>query len=173
MIQDNDKVFFQHKIDKYEYLLSHLSDFFQIMDADLLSFEIYKASELSVLANFTALLKEMFESFSWVGFYILYDDVLFLGPFQGRVACDRIALGDGVCGTAAELMETLVIPDVHKFEGHIACDTSSNSEIVVPIFNNGIVWGVLDIDSTKFDNFDESDKFYLEKIVNLLFEIIK
>lgn len=172
MMQNNNKMFFQHKIDKYEYLLSHLSDYFPAADSKKLSYEIYKATELSALCNFTALLKEMFESFSWVGFYILYDDALYLGPFQGKMACDRIPLGQGVCGTAAVQMQTLIIADVHKFEGHIACDTSSNSEIVVPVFINGIVWGVLDIDSTIFNNFDETDKFYLEKIVSLLFQIL-
>jgi len=163
----------REKEEKYEYLLSNLNDFFQIIDADSLSAEVYILSGISVLGNFTALVRELFESFSWVGFYILSDDMLYLGPFQGKVACDRIPLGEGVCGTAAERMETLVVPDVHKFEGHIACDSSSNSEIVVPVFINGKVWGVLDIDSTNFNNFDETDKIYLEKIVNLLFEIIK
>lgn len=173
MIQGYDKTLFQDKTDKYIYLLSHMSYFFPPLFPDEMNTEVYKASTFAVLSNFTALLKETFESFSWVGFYILYDDVLFLGPFQGRMACDRIPLGNGVCGTAAAQLQTLIVPDVHHFEGHIACDTASNSEIVVPVFNNGMLWGVLDIDSTAFNNFDETDRFYLEKIVNLLFEIIK
>lgn len=119
------------------------------------------------LANVCALIKTEF-NFWWVGFYLVKQDELVLGPFQGPVACTRIAKGKGVCGTSWAQASSIVVPDVHKFEGHIACSAASNSEIVVPLIHNGEVWGVLDIDSTEFDSFDETDRMYLEKIVSLL-----
>lgn len=123
--------------------------------------------EISVLANTSAALKEAFDFF-WVGFYIIKDNELNLGPFQGSVACYRIKKGKGVCGTAWAKQETQVVPDVDLFPGHIACSSLSRSEIVVPIIANGEIKGVLDIDSDKLNTFDNTDKEYLEKIVNIL-----
>ncbi len=120
------------------------------------------------LANVTSALKQAFPSFSWVGFYLVRGDELVLGPFQGKLACTRIKIGSGVCGTSALRKETIIVPDVEKFPGHIYCDPDSKSEIVVPIIKNGQVLGVLDIDSYELNNFDEVDKIYLEKVVDLL-----
>ncbi|CUU06531.1 GAF domain-containing protein [Candidatus Thermokryptus mobilis] len=122
------------------------------------------------LANVTSALKQAFPSFSWVGFYLMKDGELVLGPFQGKLACTRIKVGSGVCGTAVLRKETIIVPDVEKFPGHIYCDPDSRSEIVVPIIKDGEVLGVLDIDSYELDNFDEVDKFYLEKLVEILLE---
>ncbi|MEN3039172.1 MAG: GAF domain-containing protein [Candidatus Kryptonium sp.] len=120
------------------------------------------------LANVSSALKQAFSSFSWVGFYLMKGDELVLGPFQGKLACTRIKVGSGVCGTAVLKKETIVVPDVEKFPGHIYCDPDSKSEIVVPLIKDGEVRGVLDIDSYELNNFDEVDKIYLEKLVNLL-----
>jgi L-methionine (R)-S-oxide reductase len=122
------------------------------------------------LANVTSALKQAFPSFSWVGFYLMKGGELVLGPFQGKLACTRIKIGSGVCGTAVLKKETIIVPDVEKFPGHIYCDPDSRSEIVVPIIKGGEVLGVLDIDSYELDNFDETDKFYLEKLVEILLE---
>jgi GAF domain-containing protein len=119
------------------------------------------------LANVTAALKEQFGWF-WVGFYIIKKDELVLGPFQGPVACTRIKKGRGVCGSSWAKAETLIVPDVAQFPGHIACSSLSKSEIVLPLFKDGIIWGVLDIDSEKLDQFDETDKLYLEQILTLI-----
>jgi GAF domain-containing protein len=125
------------------------------------------------LANIAAALKEQFGWF-WVGFYMVKPnetkkvDELVLGPFQGPVACTRIAKGRGVCGTSWAKEETIIVPDVEKFPGHIACSSASKSEIVVPLFNNTNVVGVLDVDSDMLDQFDAIDKQYLEAIVALI-----
>ncbi|MBT9482933.1 GAF domain-containing protein [Sediminibacterium sp.] len=119
------------------------------------------------LANMAAALKEQFGWF-WVGFYLVDQNELVLGPFQGPVACTRIQKGRGVCGTSWAQEKTLVVPDVEKFPGHIACSSLSKSEIVVPLFKNGMVWGVLDVDSSDYDQFDDIDQHYLEQIVALL-----
>lgn len=121
------------------------------------------------MANMSALLHEEF-GFWWTGFYRVEQesDQLVLGPFQGPVACTRIQFGKGVCGTAWERAETVIVPDVHKFPGHIACSSASNSEIVVPVFQGKKVIAVLDIDSTEFNTFDQTDKEWLEKIVTLI-----
>lgn len=121
------------------------------------------------ISNITSKLKYSFESFLWVGFYFTEknkEDELVLGPFQGRVACTRIPFGKGVCGTSAETKKTIIVKDISKFEGHIICDALSKSEIVVPILKNGIVVGVLDIDSDKINNFDLMDKKCLEKLID-------
>lgn len=123
---------------------------------------------LSSLANFTAALKEAFPKISWVGFYLANENGLYLGPFQGKIACTRIPFGKGVCGTAAQIRETIIVPDVNNFAGHIACDDDSKSEIVVPIIKDGEVFGVLDLDSTEFNSFNEIDKIYLEDLVHFL-----
>lgn len=119
------------------------------------------------LANMAAALKEQFKWF-WVGFYLVKDSELVLGPFQGPVACTRIGLGKGVCGSAWKQQKTLIVPDVEAFPGHIACSSLSQSEIVVPLFSNGEVAGVLDVDSEMLDQFDETDALYLEELVKLL-----
>lgn len=123
---------------------------------------------ISNMANLSALLFNELPSLNWVGFYILEGEKLVLGPFQGKPACVQIPVGKGVCGTCAKQMDTVIVDDVHKFEGHIACDSDSRSEIVVPITFNGKLIGVLDIDSPITDRFDEIDKKYLEEIVNIL-----
>jgi len=116
------------------------------------------------LANTAAALHQMFEFF-WVGFYLVKDDELVLAPFQGPIACTRIKRGRGVCGTAWESAQTIIVPDVEKFPGHIACNSESKSEIVVPLMSSdNTVFGVLDIDSNKLSDFDDTDKTYLEAI---------
>ena len=122
---------------------------------------------LANMANLSAALFQELPDLNWAGFYILKDGQLVLGPFQGKPACVRIALGRGVCGTCARSGQTQLVKNVHEFAGHIACDAASNSEIVLPIFKNGAVWGVLDIDSPILARFDETDKIYLEKIARL------
>jgi L-methionine (R)-S-oxide reductase len=119
------------------------------------------------LANVCAALKEQFKWF-WVGFYLVKNNELVLGPFQGPVACTRIGLGKGVCGAAWQHAQTLIVPDVEEFPGHIACSSLSRSEIVLPLFKNGEVVGVLDVDSSELAEFDETDAQYLAEIVNLI-----
>jgi len=119
------------------------------------------------LANICAALREQFKWF-WVGFYLVQNNQLVLGPFQGPVACTRIAKGKGVCGAAWEQEKTLIVPDVDEFPGHIACSSLSRSEIVLPLFNGSEVAGVLDVDSERLAHFDEVDKQYLEQIVELI-----
>jgi L-methionine (R)-S-oxide reductase len=119
------------------------------------------------LANISAALKEQFKWF-WVGFYLVKGNELVLGPFQGPVACTRIAKGKGVCGAAWEQAKTLVVPDVEAFPGHIACSSLSRSEIVIPIFYDDQVVGVLDVDSEELNQFDQKDAQFLEQIVKLL-----
>jgi GAF domain-containing protein len=124
---------------------------------------------LANLANATGLLATTLERTNWWGFYLLRsDEELVLGPFQGKPACVRIALGKGVCGTAAAKRQTLVVPDVHAFPGHIACDAASRSEIVVPILQGGALRGVLDVDSPEKDRFDADDRAGLEEFVRVL-----
>ena len=125
-------------------------------------------NSLSNLSNFTAALKQTFQKISWVGFYLYDGEKLFLGPFQGKVACTSIAIGKGVCGTSAKLKTTIIVPDVSKFPGHIACDPDSNSEIVIPLIKDGNLFGVLDLDSADLSSFSEVDKKYLEEICQFL-----
>ena len=119
------------------------------------------------LANITGALKEQF-NWWWVGFYLVKGDELVLGPFQGPVACTRIRKGRGVCGTSWAKAETIIVPDVEAFPGHIACSSFSKSEIVLPLIFNGEVKGVLDADSEHYAHFDTTDQFYLEKILKLI-----
>lgn len=123
---------------------------------------------IAKLANVTAMLNEFFEDVNWVGFYLIKKGELVLGPFQGKVACVRIKVGSGVCGTAVSENKIQLVEDVHEFPGHIACDSSTNSEIVVPIIKEGKVVGVLDIDSQSFGRFDDVDAKYLVKLVEYL-----
>lgn len=126
-----------------------------------------ETDDVANMANMVAALKEQFGWF-WVGFYRVKNEELVLAPFQGPVACTRIKKGRGVCGSSWEKAQTILVPDVEKFPGHIACSSLSKSEIVVPLIRNGIVVGVLDVDSDAYNQFDETDKIYLEQIVNLL-----
>ncbi|MBK5470571.1 MULTISPECIES: GAF domain-containing protein [Bacillus] len=124
------------------------------------------------LSNASALLNQFLDRVNWVGFYVTEGNQLVLGPFQGMPACVRIPFGRGVCGVAAETKTTQLVADVHQFPGHIACDSASNSEIVVPIMKEGNIIGVLDIDSPEKDRFDEVDQHYLEKFVETLLKHI-
>ena len=128
--------------------------------------------EVANLANASALLWEHLEGVNWAGFYKMTDGKLVLGPFQGKTACIVIPVGRGVCGTAVAEDRTQLVPDVHRFPGHIACDCASNSEIVVPIHVNGEIWGVLDIDSPHFDRFREEDRAGLERFVKVLEQVL-
>jgi GAF domain-containing protein len=119
------------------------------------------------LANITGAIKEQF-NFLWIGFYLIKDNELVLGPFQGPIACTRIQKGRGVCGTAWAEEKIIIVPDVEKFPGHIACSSLSKSEIVLPVSKNGVVYGVLDIDSTTLDTFDEIDARFLKQIVEFI-----
>ena len=125
---------------------------------------------LANAANAAAALYHGLPDLNWAGFYFLRAGELVLGPFQGRVACVRIALGSGVCGTAAQRRDAIVVPDVHAFPGHIACDANSRSEIVLPLVQHGRLLGVLDLDSPSLDRFDEEDRMGLSAIVDLLLE---
>lgn len=123
---------------------------------------------ISNLANASALLYEELPELNWAGFYLLESEKLVLGPFQGKTACIEIPLGRGVCGTAAQQDKTQLVPNVHEFPGHIACDGASNSEIVVPLHVNGRLFGVLDIDSPQFSRFSEEDREGLEAFIRVL-----
>ncbi|MGG0151882.1 GAF domain-containing protein [Bacillus mycoides] len=124
------------------------------------------------LSNASALLNQFLDRVNWVGFYVTEGNQLVLGPFQGMPACVRIPFGRGVCGVAAETKTTQLVADVHQFPGHIACDSASNSEIVVPIMKDGNIIGVLDVDSPEKNRFDEVDQHYLEKFVETLLKHI-
>ena len=120
------------------------------------------------LANAAALLYCSLEDINWAGFYLLEGNTLVLGPFGGKPACIEIPMGRGVCGSAAAEKRTLLVPNVHEFEGHIACDSASNSEIVIPLFRDGEVIGVLDIDSPRYSRFDEHDRIGLEEFAKII-----
>ena len=124
--------------------------------------------ETANLANASALLWQHLQGINWAGFYKMIDGKLVLGPFQGKPACIVIPVGRGVCGTAVAQDKTQLVADVHQFPGHIACDSASNSEIVIPIHVRGQIWGVLDIDSPHFSRFSETDREGLETFVNIL-----
>ena len=145
-------------------------------DYSLLSEQIRSLSEdepnfIPVFSNASALLYENMEDLNWAGFYIMNKGSLMLGPFQGKVACIRIEVGRGVCGTAVKEGKTQLVRDVHEFPGHIACDSASNSEIVVPIHRDGEVVAVLDIDSPSLSRFSEEDRAGLEEFVRVLEEV--
>ena len=125
---------------------------------------------LPLLSNASALLYDALPNLNWAGFYLMEGGSLLLGPFQGKIACIRIPLGKGVCGTAAERDETQLVPDVHAFPGHIACDGASNAEIVVPLHHGGAVIGVLDIDSPVLGRFSEADRAGLEAFARVIEE---
>lgn len=123
---------------------------------------------LTKLSNASALINAMIDRINWCGFYLVNKEELILGPFQGMPACTKIQIGKGVCGTAAQKQETVLVNNVHEFEGHIACDAASNSELVVPIVKDGELVGVLDLDSEEFERFTMLEKDYLEKAVDIL-----
>jgi len=125
---------------------------------------------LANTANMSALLYAALPDLNWVGFYFLQKDELVLGPFQGKIACVRIRIGQGVCGEAAQHMKTVIVPDVHAFPGHIACDAASRSEIVIPLIQNGGLLGVLDLDSPQLARFDQEDGAGLEAAVEVLLQ---
>ena len=128
--------------------------------------------EVANFANAAAAIWEAMEDINWAGFYKMVDGALVLYPFQGKSACIRISVGKGVCGTAVEQDAIQLVADVHQFPGHIACDSASNSEIVLPIHKDGAVWGVLDIDSPYFSRFTEEDREGLQKVVEVLEKIL-
>ena len=145
-----------NKQEQYETLLSQIK---ALIDGE--------TDTVANMANVAAALKQTF-NFFWVGFYLVKEDSLVLGPFQGPIACTRIRFGKGVCGTAWKEAKTQIVPNVELFPGHIACSSESKSEIVIPLFKGDKVIGVLDIDSEKLNSFDQFDAFYLEKLSNLL-----
>ena len=123
---------------------------------------------ITTLSNSSALLNMYLEDINWVGFYLLKNNQLILGPFQGKVACTNIKIGRGVCGTCIQEEKTILVPNVHEFKGHIACDSASNSEICIPIYANNKLYGLLDIDSPILNRFNEIDKINLEKICKMI-----
>lgn len=124
--------------------------------------------EISILSNASALINMHIDEINWVGFYLLNNNELILGPFQGKPACTNIALNKGVCGACATSKTTIIVDNVHEFKGHIACDSASNSEICIPIFKDNKLYGLLDIDSPIYSRFTDNDKQGLEKIVNII-----
>lgn len=161
-MQDNKKITANTKENFYKILIVKL-------EGQLSS----EKDSLANMCNSVALLFNNMEDINWAGFYIMKDGELVLGPFNGKPACNRIKVGKGVCGSAVRDKKTYVVKNVHEFEGHIACDCASNSEIVIPIIIDDTVYGVLDIDSPIFERFDDVDKLYLEKFVEKLSKYIK
>jgi L-methionine (R)-S-oxide reductase len=143
-------------------------DAYRELNAQLAGLFLGERNGLANAANMSALLYEALPNLNWAGFYFLQGGELVLGPFQGKVACVRIPVGRGVCGSAAERRETLIVPDVHAFPGHIACDAASRSEIVVPLVKEGRLLGVLDLDSPQLARFDQEDAVGLNAAVDLL-----
>ncbi|TAH72747.1 MAG: GAF domain-containing protein [Anaerolineaceae bacterium] len=143
-------------------------DSYKLIHAQLKSLLENETYVISNLGNASALLKLAIPDTNWVGFYLIQNNELLLGPFQGKPACIHIPIGKGVCGTAVSERKTQVVPDVHAFPGHIACDSESKSEIVIPIIVEDNIIGVLDIDSPVFNRFDEIDKEGLEEVVRIL-----
>ncbi|MCC3359690.1 GAF domain-containing protein [Bacillus sp. REN16] len=151
-----------------EHYKGNKADDYQLVTKQLQALLEDEKDQIANLANASALLNQFLNNINWVGFYIKKGDELVLGPFQGLPACVRIQMGRGVCGTAAQSQKTERVADVHLFPGHIACDSASQSEIVVPIIKNGEVFGVLDIDSPIKERFDEVDQQCLEEFVKVL-----
>ncbi|WDE09786.1 GAF domain-containing protein [Thalassomonas haliotis] len=142
------------------------ADFYQTLNAQVSAIIAGETDSIANMANISALLFDALDEVNWVGFYRCFDEELVLGPFQGKVACIRIPIGAGVCGTAAKTGEVQRIADVHQFSGHIACDAASNAEIVLPVRKEGKVVAVLDIDSTRFERFDADDESGLQALVH-------
>lgn len=151
-----DTVWLSDKIERYELMAKQLTGL------------IEDCPTISALSNAAALLWDALEDINWAGFYLLKEHVLYLGPFQGKTACTMIPIGRGVCGTAAAERRIQLVRDVHEFPGHIACDSASNSEIVLPLIKDGQLLGVMDIDSPSFNRFDEADADGLKKLCGIL-----
>lgn len=151
----------QNKDEAYHLLFDQANALFQDVDDAIANY-----------ANASALLAGFLENINWVGFYLYKDSQLVLGPFQGKPACVKIAVGKGVCGTAAAQQITLRVANVHEFPGHIACDEASKSEIVIPLIKDGQILGVLDIDAPIYNRFDELDQQYLEQFVFILLQYL-
>jgi len=145
---------------------------YRLLNSQIKSLLTVNENLISNLSNFTAAINDTFEKVNWVGFYLFDGKKLYLGPFQGKVACTSIEIGRGVCGTSAEKRETIIVPNVDKFPGHIFCDSNSKSEIVVPLIKNDKLLGVLDLDSHELNSFGKTDKEYLEEICKFLCEEI-
>lgn len=141
------------------------SDFYQTLNRQAQALLQGEDDLVAAMANFSALINDTLDDLNWAGFYLLKNEQLVLGPFQGKVACTRIPLGKGVCGSAALEKKTFRVADVHQFSGHIACDAASNSEIVIPVMKGNSLIAVLDIDSPKLDRFNEIDQIGLENLV--------
>ena len=146
---------------------------YEMLDRQLRALSADVPYNFTVLSNASALIYDTLDRLNWCGFYLLRQGALHLGPFQGKPACVRIEMGKGVCGTAAQSGKTQVVPDVHKFPGHIACDCASNSEIVIPLYRNGALYGVLDIDSPVCDRFSPEDAAGLEKLARTIEAILQ
>lgn len=157
-----EKIDFKSKNELYEYLNMSLTGLIQ-----------QEPDWLANLCNASALLWQLLDDINWAGFYLYKNNELVLGPFQGKIACTHIKIGHGVCGTAAKELKTQQIKNVHEFPGHIACDSASNSEIVVPIIKNDRLIGVLDIDSPLLGRFNEVDKVNLEEFVSIIVKYIQ
>ena len=142
-------------------------ELYTLLERQLISL-IEGCPPISALSNAAALLWEALDNINWAGFYLLKEEVLYLGPFQGKTACTLIPLGRGVCGTAAVERKIQLVKDVHQFPGHIACDSASNSEIVLPLIKDGVLLGVMDIDSPIFSRFDEKDAEGLNRLCQIL-----
>lgn len=147
--------------------MSKKSEQYKLMNAQLASLIEDVPHRIANMANASALLYDTLEDLNWAGFYLMENGILVLGPFQGKTACIEIRVGKGVCGTAVERDEIMLVEDVHQFPGHIACDCASNSEIVLPIHANGEIVGVLDIDSPSLARFDEEDRAGLAEFVRI------
>ncbi len=141
---------------------------YDMLCRQLQEFIVEDSFYLPVLSNASAIVYESLPTLNWAGFYLVRNDRLVLGPFQGKCACIHIAKGKGVCGNAWQMDKTIVVPDVHKFPGHIACDSHSESEIVIPLHKDGVVFGVMDIDSPEKDRFSDEDKTGLESFAKIL-----
>jgi L-methionine (R)-S-oxide reductase len=155
------------KVEKYT---GSREDGYSLVKKQLISLIEDEKNQIANLSNASALLNQFLERINWVGFYLMEEEDLVLGPFQGLPACVRIPVGKGVCGNAALKKETIRVPDVHQFPGHIACDAATQSEIVIPMIKNGQLIGVLDIDSPEKDRFDQLDQKHLEEFVSILVE---
>jgi len=145
---------------------------YQIMILSAKKFIEDETDIVALLSNLSALINNYVDDINWVGFYLLKGNELVLGPFQGKPACTRIPVGKGVCGKAVLVREPVIVPDVSQFQGHIACDSASVSELVIPIFKNGNVYGVLDIDSTRQNRFADLELEYLKQITGLLADFL-
>lgn len=152
-----ERIYPEDKIEMYELLLKQME---MILEGE--------TDVIANLSNVSAMLGEALPKINWAGFYLMKEGKLILGPFQGKLACIHIPLGRGVCGTAAATKEVQLVKNVHEFPGHIACDSASNSEVVIPMILDGKVLGVLDIDSAELERFDETDATYLQKIAELV-----